>query len=163
MKCENVHPLLYRLLEDRLLAEDAETVREHVDQCSSCRGRFERIAVLDESSLDAAGERPSAQLRPALLAAYRRHMAVEAASRSRWWGRIGGMRRAAAIGLVAFVSAGGTWLTLREGKQTPVQLPVVTATQPNLDGLFPMLLSDSFTIVHEDGRVQRGSRTQIVQ
>lgn len=163
MKCENVHPLLYRLLEDRLLADDAETVREHVDQCSTCRARFERIAVLDESALEAEDERPSPRLRPALLAAYRRQMAVEAASPTLWWGRMAGMRRAAAIALVAFISSGGTWLTLREDKQLPVHSPVVTTTRPNLDGLFPLLISDSFTIVHEDGRVQRGSRTQIVQ
>ena len=163
MKCENAHPLLYRLLEDRLLDEDAETVREHVDECPSCRARFERITALDESVLEAEDERPSAHLRPALLSSYRRQMATQTAPEFRWWARIATMRRAAAIALVAFLSSGGTWLTLREPGTQSTLSPKVTETGVSLDHVFPLLINEPYTIMYEDGRTQRGARIQIVQ
>ncbi len=163
MNCNDVYPLMYRFLEDRLLDDDAGAVRKHLDACSACCERCERIVVLDESVLEAEDDRPSPRLRSLLLSDYRRYMVADVASRSPWWDRMRTVRRVAVIALVAFVSSGGTWYALRDADVRSVHLPETSQVGISLDHLFPLLIRDSYSIVQEDGRTQHGSRIQCVQ
>ena len=163
MQCENVRLLLYRLLEDRLLADDAEGVREHLEQCPTCANRCRQIGALDESVMDADAERPSPQLRPRLVAAYRKHMAAQATPRRAWWIRAARLRWVAVIALVAFVSSGLTWGLLRDGSGHSSQHPAGSHAHLSLDQVFPLLLDYPYTVTHADGRQETGSRIRIIQ
>ncbi|MCP4246480.1 MAG: zf-HC2 domain-containing protein [bacterium] len=155
--------MLYRLLEDRLPADDAGSIREHLERCPSCANRARRIAALDESVMDAEQERPSPRLRPRLVAAYRAHLAARATPRRAWWIRVGRLRRAAAIALVAFASSGLTWSLVREKSGHSPPQPEDPPAHRSLDRVFPLLLDDPYTVTHADGRREIGSRIRIIQ
>ena len=100
MECESLRPLLYRLIEDRLLPSDESAARAHVDACPDCALRLRQIVALDESVMNAESEQPPASLRPKLLEAYRRAMAHRPATSSVWKRRTAIMRRAAVFAMV---------------------------------------------------------------
>ncbi len=163
MECETARPLLYRLIEDRLLASDESVLREHVDGCPDCALRFRQIAALDESAMEAETEQPSPSLRPKLLAAYRRAMADRRAKSSQWGRRLSAMRRAAVFALVAFGSGAATWVGVHQGDLLPAQPPRVVKASIGLDHVFPLQFRTPYTIQHEDGSTERGVRIQFVQ
>lgn len=163
MECESVRPLLYRLIEDRLLPSDEPAARAHVDACPDCAQRLRQIVALDESVMNAESEQPPASLRPKLLEAYRRAMAHRRATSSVWKRRTTIMRRAAVFAMVAFGSGTVTWLGVRQLDSTLLPSAPVTVTPIALDHVFPLRFTVPYTVQHEDGRTQRGVRIQFFQ
>lgn len=169
MNCKQASALLYRMADERLLDDDAAEVQRHVQSCGECARRFERIVALDEAIADAADEQPPARLRQTLVTDYRRRLAARSSQTRAWSGWVS-LRRAASIGLVALVSSALTWLSVRDGASRGRDGERITQTPPAaarpaqapLEGVFPLILSDSYTVEHADGRREHGARIQIV-
>lgn len=161
MRCESAHGLLYRLADERLLKNDADEVLAHLDECDGCLSRYRGILDLDGWMAQAADERPTPELRGKLLAAYRRHVAalVRAEARHRRW--LAPFRRVAVVGFFVLLSSGITWLTLRT--QTSRTAPPPVATTPvRLQKYLPLMVGNSYSTVHPDGRREIGTRVRIV-
>lgn len=163
MQCQEVRFLLYRLVDGRLLDRDADAVREHFKSCRACRKRYRQIVRLDEYMMSAEAEQLPARLRERLLTTYRRRIANKMEPKHRGWMRLVSLRRAAAIALVAVLSGGTTWTVVRHGGGVPGTPLTETQARMDLDHVFPLVLSDSFTMVHPDGRRESGTRIRIVE
>ena len=163
MKCEFIRPLLYRLIEDRLLASDQSAVRRHVDGCNDCAQRFRQIAALDESVMNAESEQPSPSLRPKLIAAFRCTIADRRTDSSVWASRTVAVRRAAVFALVALGASIAIWLGVRQNDLSSLPPVHVTDTSITLDHVFPLRFSTPYTVQHEDGLTHRGVHIQFVQ
>jgi anti-sigma factor RsiW len=158
MRCEDAQRLLYRLVDDRLLDDDADRVRKHVQSCRPCADAMRRITALDVWMTDATDESPPATLRPRLIVAYRRrHIERRPAYRFAW------MRQAASIALIMFLSGAFTWLAMHERSAPINRVPSAPSRLVAHGHFFPLVLTDSYTVMHADGRRERGARIHIVE
>lgn len=163
MECMHVRPLLYRFVEDQLLRDDADAVLEHLSGCEACSARTGKIVAIDEAVLSAEEELPPPRLRQKLLADYRRLIARKTSNHPSWPVRFTRMRRVAAVALLVFGSSTTTWFALRSHYRiVPTEVPSQRA-QVSLDHLFPLVISQPYTIVHQDGQRESGTRIHIIQ
>lgn len=162
MDCGQVGPLLYRLVEDRLLPDDADAVGKHLADCGACSSRAKQIAQIDEAAMTVEDEVPGPQLRRKLLDDYRGFVTRKPSARPSHRLRLTGFRRAAAIGLIVLGSSTTTWITVRSPKLALTEEAPSEPPRVSLDHVFPLLISNPYTVVYKDGRHRSGSRIHIV-
>lgn len=163
MECTHVRPLLYRFVENQLLPDDAAVVQKHLSGCEACSVRTGQIVAIDEAVLSAEEERPSPRLRQKLLADYRRLMTRKISSHPSWWLRFAGMRRVAAVALIVFGSSTTTWFAVHSHYRTmSTEVPSERA-RVSLDHVFPLVITNPYSIVHQNGQRESGTRIHIIQ
>ena len=163
MECTHVRPLLYRFVEDQLLPDDAAAVQEHLSGCEACSARTGQIVAIDEAVLSVEEEPPSPRLRQKLLADYRRLITRKTSNHPSWPVRFAKMRRVAAIALIVFGSSTTTWFAGRSYyRATSREVPSERA-RVSLDHVFPLVISHPYTIEHQNGQRESGTRTHIIQ
>lgn len=163
MECTHVRPLLYRFVENQLLPDDAVVVRKHLSGCEACLVRARQIVAIDEAVLRAEEERPSPRLRQKLLADYRRLITRKTSKHPSWPVRFSGLRRVAAVALIVFGSSTTTWFAVHSHYRTmSTEVPSERA-RVALDHVFPVVISQPFTIEHPNGQRESGTRTHIIQ
>ena len=163
MECSHVRPLLYRFVENQLLPDDAAVVRKHLSGCEACLVRARQIVAIDEAVLSGEEEPPSPRLRQKLLADYRRLMTRKTSSHPSWWLRFAGLRRVAAVALIVFGSSTTTWFAVHSYYRTmSTEVPSERA-RVSLDHVFPLVIRHPYTIEHQNGQRESGTRTHIIQ
>lgn len=163
MECTHVRPLLYRFVENQLLPDDATAVQDHLSGCEACLVRARQIVAIDEAVLNAEEEWPSPRLRQKLLADYRRLMTRKTSEHPSWAVRFAGLRRVAAVALIVFGSSTTTWFAVHSHYRIlSTEVPSERA-RVSLDHVFPLVISHPYTIVHQNGQRESGTRTHIIQ
>jgi anti-sigma factor RsiW len=160
LECETVALLLYRFADGLLLADDQDSVSEHVSACPACRARLEAIVDLDAVAAEVEDESPSPRLRARLLEDYRARFALirpaagfdPAPTRRPAVHRV--FRAAASIALVVTVGL-GAFVAGRGSHEGPEVVKPSPAA--SLDDVFPLRLAQNYTTIDPDGRVRLSS------
>lgn len=163
MECTYVRPLLYRFVEDQLLPDDTAAIQTHLSGCEACSARTGKIIAIDEAVLSAEDELPSPHLRQKLLVDYQRLITRKTSNQPSWPVRFSWMRRVAAVVLIVFGSSTATWFAVRSDFRTTSTEILSDGARVSLDHLFPLVLSNPYTVMHLNGQRESGTRIHFIQ